>query len=135
MTKKIISTDKAPAAIGPYSQAVRSGDLLFISGQIPLDPASGDVVSLDFSMQVTQVLDNFEAVLQAAGAGWGEVVKTTVYLTDLGRFAEFNALYAKRFTSEPPARAVVQVSALPKGVQVEMEGIVGLKPYKAVYIS
>mgnify|MGYP005861685671 CR=1 FL=1 len=135
MTKKIISTDKAPAAIGPYSQAVRSGDLLFISGQIPLDPASGDVVSLDFSMQVIQVLDNFEAVLQAAGVGWGEVVKTTVYLTDLGRFAEFNALYAKRFTSEPPARAVVQVSALPKGVQVEMEGIVGLKPYKAVYIS
>lgn len=128
MAKKIISTDKAPAAIGPYSQAVRSGDLLFISGQIPLDPASGDVVSLDFSMQVTRVLDNFEAVLQAAGAGWGDVVKTTVYLTDLGCFAEFNALYAKRFTSDPPARAVVQVSALPKGVQVEMEGIAGLKP-------
>lgn len=127
LSKKIISTDKAPAAIGPYSQAVRVNGLLFISGQIPLDPESGEVVSDDFEQQVTRVLDNFEAVLLAGGASWGDVAKTTIYLTDLRRFQDFNTLYAARFSSEPPARAVIEVSALPKGVQIEMEGVVFLE--------
>ncbi len=123
MERRKISTDRAPAAIGPYSQAVAAGGLLFISGQIPLDPATGEVVEGGFEEQARRVLDNFLAVLEAAGLGPEDVARTTVYLTDLARFQEFNALYAARFGDSLPARAVVQVSALPRGVQIEMDGI------------
>ncbi len=123
MERRKISTDRAPAAIGPYSQAVAAGGLLFISGQIPLDPATGEVVEGGFEEQARRVLDNFLAVLEAAGLGPEDVARTTVYLTDLTRFQEFNALYAARFGDSLPARAVVQVSALPRGVQIEMDGI------------
>lgn len=123
MPKSTVSTDKAPAAIGPYSQAVEAGGLLFISGQIPLVPETGEIEQGDFAAHVERVLDNFEAILKEAGMGWENVVKTTVFLVDLGRFQEFNALYGKRFSQQPAARAVVQVSALPRGVAVEMEGI------------
>ncbi len=123
MEKRTVSTDRAPAAIGPYSQAVAAGGFLFISGQIPLDPASGEVVDGGFPSQAQRVLDNFLAVVQAAGLKPEHVVRTTVYLTDLSRFQEFNALYAERFGSSLPARAVVQVSALPRGVEIEMDGI------------
>ena len=123
MEKKTITTDRAPAAIGPYCQAVVAGSLLFVSGQIPLDPATGQVVDGGFAAQARRVLDNFLAVVEAAGLTPEHVVLTTVYLTDLSRFQEFNALYAERFGSSPPARAVVQVSALPRGVEIEMDGI------------
>lgn len=123
MPKSTVSTDKAPAAIGPYSQAVEAGGLLFISGQIPLVPETGEIEQGDFAAHVERVLDNFEAILKEAGMGWENVVKTTVFLIDLGRFQEFNALYGQRFSQQPAARAVVQVSALPRGVAVEMEGI------------
>lgn len=123
MEKRIVSTDRAPAAIGPYSQAVAAGGFLFISGQIPLDPASGEVVDGGFPAQAQRVLDNFLAVVEAAGLKPEHVVRTTVYLTDLSRFQEFNALYAERFGSSLPARAVVQVSALPRGVEIEMDGM------------
>jgi 2-iminobutanoate/2-iminopropanoate deaminase len=123
MEKRTITTDRAPAAIGPYSQAVAAGSLLFVSGQIPLDPVTGQVVDGGFAAQARRVLDNFLAVVEAAGLTPEHVVRTTVYLTDLSRFQEFNALYAERFGSSPPARAVVQVCALPRGVEIEMDGI------------
>lgn len=126
MTSTSVSTDKAPAAIGPYSQAVMSGGFVFISGQIPLNPASGEVVAGGFQEQAARVLDNFQAVVEAAGATLDDVVKTTVYVTDIAHFQEFNNLYALRFGAARPARAVVQVSALPRGVMVEMEGIAAL---------
>jgi 2-iminobutanoate/2-iminopropanoate deaminase len=118
-----ISTGGAPAAIGPYSQAVRSGDLVFLSGQIPLDPETGALVSGDIRKETERVLDNLGAVLAAAGCTFADVVKTTIYLTDLGDFEAVNETYARRFEMEPPARATVQVSALPKGVRVEIDAI------------
>ncbi len=123
VSKRALSTDKAPAAIGPYSQAVEAGGLLFISGQIPLVPDTGELEQGDFAAHVRRVLDNFEAILSEAGLSWDNVVKTTVYLVDMSRFQEFNALYAERFSADPAARAVVQVAALPRGVALEMEGI------------
>ncbi len=118
-----ISTKDAPAAIGPYSQAIKAGDLLFLSGQVPIDPKTGEIVGGDISAQTDRVLDNLAAVLAAAGASFANVVKTTIYLVDLGDFQAVNATYAKRFTSAPPARATVQVSALPKGARVEIDAI------------
>jgi 2-iminobutanoate/2-iminopropanoate deaminase len=118
-----IATDRAPAAIGPYSQAVRAGDYLFFSGQIPLDPATGQLVGQDIESQVRQVLNNIEAVLAAAGLGFGAVVKTTVYLADLGDFELVNRVYAEYFGAAAPARATVQVAGLPKQALVEIEGI------------
>ena len=120
---KAISTADAPAAIGPYSQAIHAGDLVFLSGQVPIDPTTGELVGGDISAQTERVLDNLGAVLAAAGCGFGDVVKTTIYLVDLGDFQAVNQTYAKRFTAAPPARATVQVSALPKGARVEIDAI------------
>ena len=108
---------------GPYSPAVRAGDFLFVSGQIPVDPATGDVIAGDTAAQTRRVLDNVELVLRAAGASNTDVVKTTIFLTDLADFAAVNAVYAERFPAPHPARATVQVGALPKGVRVEIEAV------------
>ena len=124
-TKRVISTDQAPKAIGPYSQAivVAPKELVFCSGQIPLDPATGNVVDGDIVVQTERVLDNVNAVLSAAGCSFADVVKTTIFLADMGDFAKVNETYAKRFTSEPPARSTVQAARLPRDVKVEIEVI------------
>lgn len=128
MQKEAVSSPQAPAAIGPYAQAVRSGDLLFLSGQIPLDPATGQLVGGGIEAQTERVVKNLEAVLEAAGASLKDVVKTTVYLTDLGEFQAFNAAYARFFGEPPaPARATVQVAALPRGARVEIEAVARLQ--------
>ena len=121
--KKIISTNEAPAAIGPYSQAVRSGRFLFCSGQIPLDPKSGQIVPGDIAAQTRRVLNNIAAVLRAEGLTFDSVVKTTIFLTDLNDFQLVNEVYGSYFKQDPPARSTVQVSALPKGANVEIEVI------------
>ncbi len=121
--KKIISTNEAPGAIGPYSQAVRSGSFLFCSGQIPLDPKSGQIVSGDIAVQTRRVLDNIAAVLRADGLTFDNVVKTTIFLTDLGDFQTVNEIYGSYFQQDPPARSTVQVSALPKGAKIEIDAI------------
>ena len=123
MTKQVITTADAPAAIGPYSQAIRVGNLVFTSGQIPLHPQTGDIVGESAAEQARQVLQNLQAVLQAAGASLQQVVKTTIFLTDLSQFAAVNAVYAEFFPENLPARSTVQVAALPRGVQVEIEAI------------
>lgn len=122
MTKKIISTSAAPPAVGPYSQAVQAGDFLFVSGQIALNP-QGEMAGDDIVVQTIQVLENLKAILAAAGLGLADVVKTTVYLTDLADFAEMNRVYAEYFGDQPPARATVQVAALPKGARLELEAV------------
>lgn len=119
--KEIISAQNAPAAIGPYSHAVQAGDLLFTSGQIPLVPETGKLVEGGIEAQAEQVLNNLAAVLAAAGMDFSNVVKTTVFLTDLADFAAVNAIYATRFPSAPPARSCVQVAKLPAGAKMEME--------------
>src|SRR5438094_8397319 len=121
--KKIIATSDAPAAIGPYSQAIRSGNFIFCSGQIPLDPKSDQMVSDDIGDQTRRVLDNISGLLKSEGLSLADVVKTTIFLTNLGNFQTVNELYASYFKSDPPARSTVQVSALPKGAQVEIEVI------------
>ena len=120
---KPVNSLSAPAAIGPYSQAIDAGDFVFLSGQVPIDPKTGELVPGDISAQTDRVLDNLAAVLEAAGCSFGDVVKTTIYLIDLGDFQTVNATYAKRFQSAPPARATIQVSALPKGARVEIDAI------------
>ena len=120
-----ISTDKAPAAIGPYSQAVKVGSLLFTSGQIPIDPATGSIDAVGITAQTEQVMKNLAAVLAEAGTDFGSVVKTTCFLADIADFAAFNEVYAKYFT-EKPARSCVAVKALPKGALVEVEVIAEL---------
>jgi 2-iminobutanoate/2-iminopropanoate deaminase len=121
--KKIISTTEAPAAVGPYSQAVRVGQLVFTAGQIPLDPKTGQIVSEDISEQTRRVLDNLSAVLKSENLSMSHIVKTTIFLTDLGDFQTVNEIYAGYFSEQPPARSTVQVSALPKGARVEIECI------------
>jgi 2-iminobutanoate/2-iminopropanoate deaminase len=121
--KKIISTSDAPAAIGPYSQAIRSGNFIFCSGQIPLDPKSGEIVSDDIGAQTRRVLDNISGLLKSQGLSLGDVLKTTIFLTDLGNFQMVNEIYGSYFNNQPPARSTVQVSALPKGAKVEIEVI------------
>ncbi len=121
--KRTVSTPNAPSAIGPYSQAVVAGDFVFCSGQIPLDPATGVLVEGDIAVQTRRVLENLRAVLEAAGSGLGRVVKTTVFLADLADFQEMNAVYAEYFGEDPPARAAVQVAALPKGARIEIEAV------------
>jgi 2-iminobutanoate/2-iminopropanoate deaminase len=121
--KKIISTSEAPAAIGPYSQAVRSGNFLFCSGQIPLDPKSGQIVPGDIATQTRRVLENIGAVLKAEGLTFENIVKTTIFLTDLGDFQTVNETYGSYLKQQPPARSTVQVSALPKGANIEIEVI------------
>jgi 2-iminobutanoate/2-iminopropanoate deaminase len=123
MSKLTISTAGAPAAIGPYSQAIRAGNLIFVSGQIPLDPATGQMAGDDISVQTEQVLKNLSAILQAAGLNLAKVVKTTVYLRDMADFAKMNEVYAKFFASPAPARATVQVAKLPKDATVEIDAI------------
>jgi 2-iminobutanoate/2-iminopropanoate deaminase len=123
MSKKKIETVLAPAAIGPYSQAIQAGSMVFLSGQIPLDPASGELVAGGIEEQTRQVLSNLRAVLAAAGLDFAHLVKTTVYLVDLSDFAVVNACYGECFGPMPPARATVQVAALPKGALVEIDGI------------
>ncbi|MCD7754526.1 MAG: RidA family protein [Clostridiales bacterium] len=119
--KQIITAPGAPAALGPYSHAVQVGDLLFTSGQVPLVPETGKLAGDSIEAQANQVLDNLEQVLRAAGLTFDDVVKTTIFLTDLADFATVNAIYATRFPSAPPARSCVQVAALPAGAKMEME--------------
>lgn len=119
--KKVVASNQAPQAIGPYSQAIISNGFAFLSGQIPLDPATGQVVAGGITEQTVRVMENLKAVLEECGTSLDHVVKTTVYLTDLGEFGAFNAAYAKYFPGEPPARATVQVAALPRDVKVEIE--------------
>ena len=123
MQRSVIATPAAPAAIGPYSQAIRAGNLVFTSGQIPLDPTTGQMVTGDLAAETRRVLANLAAVLAAAGVGFAYVVKTTIFLTDMGDFAAVNALYAERFSGAPPARSTVQVARLPKDARVEIEMI------------
>jgi 2-iminobutanoate/2-iminopropanoate deaminase len=123
MTKKIVATDKAPGAVGAYSQAVSGNGLLFCSGQIPLDPSSGELVSGSIADETRRCLDNLTAVLEAGGSSWPQVVKVTAFLTDINDFAEFNEVYASYVGDEPPARAAFAVAALPKGARVEIECI------------
>lgn len=123
MKREAVKAAGAPAAIGPYSQAVRAGGLLFCSGQIPLDPATGKLVEGGIEIQTERVLSNLEAVLAAGGATLRSVVKTTVYLVDLGEFPAMNAVYGKFFPEDPPARATVQVVRLPAGGRVEIDAI------------
>ena len=117
-----ISTDKAPAAIGPYSQAMQIGNLVYTSGQIPIDPKTGNIDATDITGQTVQVMENLKAVLEAAGSDLTKAVKTLCFLTDMGNFAAFNEVYAKYFTGKP-ARSCVAVTALPKGALVEVEVI------------
>lgn len=121
--KQVISTAAAPGAIGPYSQAIRANGFVFASGQLPIDPATGAFVPGGVSEQAEQALQNLRAVLAAAGCGLENVVKTTVFLTDMNDFAAVNAVYAHFFTADCPARSAVQVGALPKGALVEVEAI------------
>ncbi|MFZ9966531.1 MAG: RidA family protein [Steroidobacteraceae bacterium] len=123
MTREIISTDAAPRAIGPYSQAVRAGDTVYLSGQIPLDPATGELVTGDFAAQATRVFDNLRAVAGAAGCTLDDAVRVTIYLTDLGRFPEVNAIMARYFREPYPARVTIGVASLPKGAAVEVDAI------------
>ncbi len=123
MAKKIISTDKAPAAIGPYSQAIQSGNFLYTSGQIALDPSSGEVVTGGIQAQAKQVLENLKEVLAAGGASLDKVVKTTCFLNDMNDFVPFNEVYQTYFSENPPARSCVAVERLPKDVLVEIEAI------------
>jgi len=121
MPNAIVTTDKAPKAIGPYSQAVIAGDLIFTSGQIALDPNTQQMVQGDIRAQTERVMDNLAAVLDGAGAGFENVVKANIFVVDLGDFGTVNEIYGKRFPRSPPARSTVQVAALPKGARVEIE--------------
>ena len=121
MKKKIIATPKAPAAIGPYSQAIRIGDFLYTSGQISLDPETMEMITGDIEVETEKVLKNIEAILKEDGLNLNNIIKTTVYLTDLSEFARMNQVYESFFTDTKPARACVQVAALPKGAKVEID--------------
>jgi reactive intermediate/imine deaminase len=126
MTRQIISTDGAPKAIGTYSQAVRAGDTLYVSGQVPLDPATGELLSGDMERQIHRVFDNLKAIVAAAGADFSRVVKLNVYLVDLKHFALVNQVMAQYFREPYPARAAVGVAALPRGAQIEMDCVAHL---------
>ncbi|MRH78055.1 RidA family protein [Spiribacter sp. C176] len=126
MARKIIQTDQAPAAIGPYSQAVRVGDLVFLSGQIPLDPITMEMVGPDIEAQTIRVFENLSNLCMAAGGGLEDIVKLTIFLTDLGHFATVNQLMAEYFSEPYPARAAIGVAALPRQAMVEVEAIMSL---------
>jgi 2-iminobutanoate/2-iminopropanoate deaminase len=121
--KHVIATEQAPKAIGPYSQAVKRNGIVYLSGQIPLDPASGQMVEGDIAVQTARVLDNIQAVLAAAGSSLEQVLKTTVYLKDVGEFARMNEVYARYFAKDPPARSTVEVARLPRDARVEIDAI------------
>lgn len=127
MSREIIQTDRAPAAIGTYSQAVKVGDTVYLSGQIPLDPGTGQLVEGDIEAQIRRVFDNLAAVAKAAGGSLADTVKLSVFLLDLGHFARFNQIMAEYFPQPYPARAAIGVAALPRGAQVEMEAILVLE--------
>jgi 2-iminobutanoate/2-iminopropanoate deaminase len=122
--KRAVVTESAPAAVGPYSQGMLCGNLLFISGQLPIDPASGELIEGTIEEKTRQVLQNLRAIAEAAGAGLQDVVKTTVFLKDMNDFGAMNSVFAEYFPNTPPARAAVQVAALPKDVDIEIEAIV-----------
>lgn len=126
MSRQAIHTDQAPAALGPYSQAVRHGNLVFLSGQVGLDPASGKLVEGGIEEQARQVFRNLRAVCQAAGGDLDGIVKLTIYLVDLGNFALVNAVMAENFAAPYPARATIEISALPAGAEVEVEAVLGI---------
>lgn len=126
MTRSIIATDKAPSAIGPYSQAVRAGNTVYFSGQIPLDPSTGNLVEGDIATQTRRVFDNLVAVAEAAGGTLSDIVRVGIYVTDLGNFAAVNAVMAEYFQQPYPARSTIEVSGLPKGAQVEVDAILVL---------
>ena len=119
--KEIISTSKAPAAIGPYSQGVKVGNMVFVSGQIPIDPETGNIVEGGIKEQTRRVLENIKAILESIGGSLNNVVKTTVFMVDLSEFSEMNEVYKEYFSGNFPARSTVQVSALPKNVKIEIE--------------
>ena len=123
MEKKIIGTDAAPAPIGPYNQAVQFGNMLFISGQIALDPKTGELVQGDIKAETTKVMENLQAILKAAGMDFSNVLKSTIFLMDMGQFAQVNEVYGAYFDEDAPARETVQVSGLPNGVKVEISMI------------
>ena len=127
MTRQTITTPEAPAAIGPYSQAIRTGDTLWMSGQIPLDPASMQIVEGGIEAQATRVFDNMQAVLKAAGGNLDDIVKLSILLVDLGDFAKVNELMTRRFRQPYPARSTYQVAALPRGARIEVEAVAALK--------
>src|SRR3954464_14087816 len=126
MERSVVHSDEAPEAVGPYSQAVRHGDLLFCSGQIPLDPSTGELVKEDAPGQARRCLENLEAVCRAAGASLNQAVRCTVYLTDMADFARVNDVYAEFFDDQPPARVAIQAAALPRGADVEIDAIVAI---------
>ncbi|MCH3915343.1 MAG: RidA family protein [Acidaminococcaceae bacterium] len=126
MSKVVIHTDHAPAAIGPYSQAIKANGMLFVSGQIPINPASGEIEGKEIVAQSTQVFENLKAIIAQAGSDMSSIVKTTVYLQDIKDFAAMNKVYATYFTADFPARVAVQVAALPKGALVEIDAICAL---------
>ncbi len=121
--RKVIQTADAPAAVGPYSQAIQAGGLVWTSGQIPLDPSTGELVSGSIEAETRQALANLRSVLEAAGSGLGQVLRATVYLVDMADFQAVNAVYSEFFTDKPPARVCVEVSGLPKGARVEVEAV------------
>ena len=125
--KKSIFTNNAPAAIGPYSQAIQWGDMVFISGQIPLIPASAELNNKTFNDQASQVIDNLEAICKEAGGNLNNILKLTIFLTDLSKFDEVNEIMSKRFSEPFPARATVEISKLPKGVDIEMDAILSIE--------
>lgn len=126
MSRDPIHTDRAPAAIGPYSQAMRCGGFVFLSGQIPLDPATGDIVDGDFATHVRRAFDNLKAVCEASGGDLNKIARLGLYLTDLSNFAEVNAVMAEYFSAPYPARSTIEVTGLPKGAQFEVEAILVL---------
>jgi 2-iminobutanoate/2-iminopropanoate deaminase len=126
MKKQAVQTVHAPGAIGPYSQAIKAGHLLFVSGQIPLDPKSGELVKGSIADEAKRVLENLKAIIEAAGGTLGDVVRTTIYLKDMGQFAAVNEVYAGYFSQPYPARATVEVARLPKDVNVEIDAIAQL---------
>jgi len=123
MTRDIITTDRAPAAIGPYSQAVKTQDLVFVSGQLPIDPQSGHLVTGDIRNQTRQAMQNLGAILAAAGSSFDRIVKTTLFIADMDQFATINEVYAEFFPGQPPSRACVQVARLPRDAGVEVEAV------------
>jgi len=127
MEKQIINTDAAPAPIGPYNQAVRIGDLLFVSGQIPMDAQTGELINTGIAAETKKVMENLKAILDAAKLNFSHVVKSSIFLTDMAQFAAMNEVYGQYFADNAPARECVQVAALPKGVQVEISVIASAK--------
>jgi 2-iminobutanoate/2-iminopropanoate deaminase len=127
MKKKVVSSGKAPKAIGPYSQGIETGGFIFMSGQIPLDPTTGDMVSGGIEVETRRVLDNLKAILQSQGLDMDAVVKTTIFLADMGDFAKVNEVYGSYFGEVPPARSTIQVGALPKNARIEIEAV-ALRP-------